>query len=116
MVSNIVDNTDTTTVDEKLLKDSNGKSNSTKQKHFNTLKTKTNIIYTVVAIIATALSSFYSYFSVKLARDSINNNDDKFSDDFTKILMLRWINSAIFTVWQIFMSLSMMCLLRVRFA
>ena len=99
MVSNIVDNTDTTTVDEKLLKDSNGKSNSTKQKHFNTLKTKTNIIYTVVAIIATALSSIYSYFAVRIARDSVNNqNEDEFYDDYTKIIMLRWINSAIFTV------------------
>ena len=69
MVSSIVDNTENTTVDEKLLIDSKDKSDSTKQQQLNKLKTKTYIIYTVVSILATALISIYSYYAVRLVRD-----------------------------------------------
>ena len=78
--------------------------------------TKTYIIYTVVAIIATALSFIYSYYSVKLARDGFNDRDIELNEDNSETFMLRWINSALFSIGQIFMSLTMMCLLRVRFA
>ena len=72
MVSNILNNTENTIIDKKLLNDSKDESNSTKKHHLNKLKTKTYIIYTVVAILATALSSIYSYYAVKLSIDSFN--------------------------------------------
>ena len=56
MVSNILNDTKTTTVDE---------SDSIKQQQLNKLKTKTYTIYTVVAILATILSSIYLYYAVR---------------------------------------------------
>ena len=111
----ILDDTETTTVDEQLFNDCNDKRNNINQLHLNKLKAKTNIIYTLVAILATALSSIYSYFAFKLARDGYDISFDKFSKDTTQTLQLRWISCTIFTVGQIFMSLLMMCLLKVRF-
>ena len=70
MASSInTENSVNTTADEKLLIDSKDKSDSTKQQHLNKLKKKTNIIYIVIAILATALISIYSYYAVKLERD-----------------------------------------------
>ena len=84
MVSNILDNTENTIVEEKLLNDSKDKSNSTKQQHLNKLKTKTYIIYTVVVILATALSSIYTYYAVKLTIDSFNRRLEEYFIDFYK--------------------------------
>ena len=98
MVSNIVDSTKISTVDEKLLTENKEKSNSIKQQHLDKLKTKTYTIYTVVAILATALGSIYSYFAVMLVKDAYKQNRDDYYKEFEKIDMLRWINGAIFTV------------------
>ena len=65
MVQNNVENTETTTVEDKVITDGKDKSNNIKQLHLDKLKTKTYIIYTVVAILATALSFIYSYYAVK---------------------------------------------------
>ena len=75
LASNILVNTETTTDDENLLTDSKDKSNSIKQKHLNKLKTKTYIIYTVVAVLAAALISIDSYYAVKLTRDRFSDSD-----------------------------------------
>ena len=69
MVDRIVDNTETTNDDAKLLNDSKEKSNGIKQRHLMKLKNQTYIIYTVVAIFATATTSTYIYFSVRIASD-----------------------------------------------
>ena len=114
-ISNIADNTETSIDDINLSTDSKNKRNSTKQQHLDKLKTKTQIIYTVVAILATALISVYSYFAFRFVRDGINQSVEEFIKDYHQTFMLRWILSAIFTVAQVIMSLFMMCLLKVRF-
>ena len=115
LASNILVNTETTTDDENLLTDSKDKSNSIKLQQLSKLKTRTYIIYIVVAILATALSSTYSYYTIRFVIDGFNEIFGEFYNDYSETLMLRWINSAAFTFGQIFMSLVMMCLLRVRF-
>ena len=112
MVSGRVDNTETTIVDEKLLNDSKETSNGIKQQHLKKLKNQTYIIYTVVAILATATTSIYSYFSVKLASDMFSQRYKEVNKDEDEIFLLRWISSAVFTVVQSLMSLIMMCLLK----
>ena len=102
-------------VEETFLTDSKDQSNIIKQQQLNKLKTKTYIIYTVVVILATALSLIYSYYDVKLAIDSLNLRLDDYFIDFSKTSMLSWICSAIFSVGQISMSLLMMRLLRDQF-
>ena len=47
-----------------LISNDKEKSKSVKQKHLSKLKTKIRIIYAVVAVISTALSSIYSYYAV----------------------------------------------------
>ena len=83
--------------------------------HQAELKTKTFITYSVVAILATALSFIYFYYSVRFVRDGLNFDTDEYPKDLTKSLMLRWIFSAIFTVGQTFTSVLMMCKLRKEF-
>ena len=68
-----------------------------------------------MAILATALISIYSYYSVRLARDEFKHDEDELVKDYSKTLMLRWINSAIFTIGQISMSVLMMRLLKSQF-
>ena len=116
MVSNIVDNRDTFDADDKLFTDSKDKNITTKQQHLNKLKNRTYGIYTVVAIFATATTSMYSYFSVKLANDVLNQREEESNKDYDETFLLRWIVSAIFTAREICISLLMMCKLRVRFA
>ena len=82
MVPNIVDNTETTTDDEKLLTDSKDKSKSVKQHHLDKLKTKTYIIYTSIAVLATALTSLVSYFTVLLVRDNHSLSNYEYDLDY----------------------------------
>ena len=114
-VSNILVNTESTTDDEILSTDSKDKSYSIKKQHLRKLRTRSYIIYIVVAILATVLSSFYSYYAIRFVIDAFAGIYDEFLKDYYETLMLRWINSALFTVGQIFMSLVMMFLLKVRF-
>ena len=58
----------------------------------------------------------YSYFSVKLANDVLNQREEESNKDYDETFLLRWIVSAIFTAREICISLLMMCKLRVRFA
>ena len=115
MVPNIVDNTETTTDDEKFLIDSKDKSNSIKKLNLNRLKTKTYLIYTVVAILASALSSIVSYYAVRIVKDAFIEKTYKYIKDYYTFEVLRWIISAIFTVGRTFMSVIMMGLLKSRF-
>ena len=69
----------------------------------------------MVAILATALISLFSYFAFRLASYTAKLNDLGFEKVIVKAFMLRWISGAIFTVGQTFMSMLMMCLLRIRF-
>ena len=71
------DNTETTTADEKLIIDSKDKSQNIKQQHLNKLKTKTYMLYIVVAILATALSSYCSYFTIRIAIDGFNLEQER---------------------------------------
>ena len=67
-------------------------------------------------MIATALTSIYLYFAVKLTKDvttPVFNKHVFYSDLKTK--EMQWIISAIFTVMIILMSVSLMCKLRLRF-
>ena len=75
-------------------------------------------MYTVVVILAAVLCSFNFYYAIRFAIDGFNLDQgyEDFIIGFYKSMTMRWINSAIFTVAQIFMSLLIMCLLRVRFA
>ena len=97
MVSYILESTETTSVDKNLFSDSKDKSNSIKQQHLDNLKTRTYIIYTLAAILASVLSSIYSYYAFRFVRDGLNFDTDEYEKDFSKNFMLRWISSAIFT-------------------
>ena len=50
---------------------------SIKQQHLSKLKTQTNKIYTVAAVLATAMGFIYTYYSVKLIIDIIAYRWDK---------------------------------------
>ena len=72
-------------------------------------------IYIVVAVLATALSSTYLYFVVKLIKGEFTHEYHEFYIDLRKTRKMQWILSSIFTAMIILMSLSLMIKLKVRF-
>ena len=84
VVSCTLENTETSSVDIELLTDNKDKDIGIKQQYLKELKTKTNILYTVVAILATALVSIVSYYTAKFAIDGVDLSFDEFSKDISK--------------------------------
>ena len=63
-------------------------------------------------MLATALTTIYLYYTIKLNKDSLNDDDpyhEEFYTDIRKTSVMQWIISAIFTVMIILMSMSLMC-------
>ena len=50
--------------------------------HLEKLKTKTNILKTVAAVLITALSSIYLDFAVRYLIDMMNENHEKTDRDY----------------------------------
>ena len=69
-------------------------------------------------MLATALTTIYLYYTIRLIKDEFIDDDPTFIEFFTdirKTSTMQWIINAIFTVMIILMSVSLMCKLRIRF-
>ena len=89
-----------------------------KKQHLRKFQKKRQVIYTVNAVLATALSFIYVYYTAMLSKDvfiDCHPHCIEYSADLRKTSTMQWIISAIFTLMIIFMSVSLMIKLRIRF-
>ena len=79
-----------------------------KEQHLRKFIKKSNVIHTIVAVLATVLIPIYFYYAIKYSINLISRNFNEYLTDSDKTHMMQWIISSIFTVVIIAVSLTLM--------